>query len=111
MSEHGIARRFFVPFAPGVGDDESVYLVIRSAVRRRTGRTPGERRVRRLSYTLDGRTCQSVVGEHDGRTGETILAIFECAGAYLVCTRTHGLAGGPPVHVDGTMVVEAEDFG
>jgi hypothetical protein len=105
------ARRFFVPYAPGVGDDESVYHVIRSAVRRRTGRAPGERRVRRVAYTRDGRTCQSVVGEPEGRTGETILAIFECAGAYLVCTRTHGLVGGPPVHVDGAVVVEAEDFG
>lgn len=111
MSDGRTARRFFVPFAPGAADDESVYHVIRSAVRRRIGRPPGDRRVRRLAYTRDGRTCQSVVGEHDSRTGETILAIFECAGAYLVCTRTHGLVGGPPVQVDGATVVETEDFG
>lgn len=111
MSDRRTAPRFFVPYAPGAGDDESIYHVLRSAVRRRTGRSPGARRVRRVAYTHDGRTCQSVVGEHDSRCGETILAIFECAGSYLVCTRTHGLVGGPPMYVDGALVVEAEDFG
>jgi hypothetical protein len=103
--------RFFVPYAPGASDDESVYHVLRSAVRRRTGRSPGGRRVRRLEYTREGRTCDSVVGEHDSRTGETVLAILECDGAYLVCTRTHGLVGGPPVIVDAADILEVEDFG
>jgi hypothetical protein len=111
VSDGRTASRFFVPYAPGAGDDESIYHVIRSAVHRRTGRLPGERRVCRVAYTRDGRTCQSVVGEHDSRSGETILAIFECAGSYLVCTRTHGLVGGPPLRVDGALVVEVEDFG
>jgi hypothetical protein len=110
LSDQRAAPRFFVPYATGAGDDESIYHVIRSAVRRRTGRSPGERRVCRVAHTRDGRICQSVVGEHDSRCGETILAIFECAGSYLVCTRTHGLAGGPPLHVEGALVVEAEDF-
>lgn len=103
--------RFFVPYAPGASDDESVYHVLRSAVRRRTGRCPGERRVRRLRYTCEGRTCDSVVGEHDHRSGETVLAILECQGSYLVCTRTHGLVDGPPVTVAAGDILEVEEFG
>jgi hypothetical protein len=101
---------FFVPYAAVAGDSESVYHVIRSAVGRRTGRSPGLRRVRRLTYTRDGRRCQSVVGEHDERSGETVLAIFECEGAYLVCSRTQGLVGGPPVVVEPADLLDVEDF-
>lgn len=101
---------FFVPYAPAVGDTESVYHVIRSAIRRRTGRSPGLRRVRRLAFTRDGRRRQSIVGEHDEHSGETVLAIFECEGSYLVCTRTHGLVGGPPFVVDPAELLDVEDF-
>lgn len=102
---------FFVPFAAGLADVESVYHVLRSAIGRRTGRPPGQRRVRRVAYTREGRACESVVGEHDEASGETVLAIFECGGAYLVCTRTQGLARGLPVRVESAAVAEAEDFG
>lgn len=103
-------HEFFVPFAPGAGGDESVYHVLLSAVRRRLGRTPGERRVRRVESLTDGGARSYVVGQRDSASGETVLAILECGGAYLVCTRTHGLTGGPPVEIDGATVVDVEDF-
>jgi hypothetical protein len=110
LSGIGRAVPFFVPYAPGAGDAESVYHVLRSAVRRKTGRSPGPRRVRRLAYTRDGHRCQSTVGEHDEPGGETVLAIFECEGCYVVCTRSHGLAGGPPVVVEAADLLDVEDF-
>jgi hypothetical protein len=100
---------FFVPYAPGAGDTEAVYHVIRSAVRRRTGRCPGARRVRRLAYTRDGRRYLSTVGEHDEPDGETVLAIFECEGSYVVCTRSRGLVDGPVV-VEAAELLDVEDF-
>jgi len=99
-----------VPYVSGPDIAEAVYHVLRSAIRRRTGLSPGLRRVWRLRYGQAGRTFTATVGLMDERIEEPVLAILECEGSYLVCTRTHGLSDHPPTCVAASAILEVEDF-
>ena len=103
---------FFIPFI-SQQKTEVLYQQIR-------------RRLSCPSYLLTDRRIFKLVLEHQGKIkvgqtkievgkgiyegGDFVLAIFETAGWYLVCTKTRGGFTGTPLYVDGQDVVRVIDF-
>jgi hypothetical protein len=86
---------FFVPSADTPEKAEELYEKIKSF----GGCGGSGPRIFRLEFRHDGNNHVAQVGEKDTELDETVFAIFDCGGAYHVCTTNRGVLRGSPALV------------
>jgi hypothetical protein len=103
--------RFFVPSACERQHAEEAYQNIREQLATLVGPIT-DKRIYRLKYNHNGHSQSALVGSDRHSFGnEPVIAIFEGRdGIYYVCTQKNDAYETEPHPVQGSAVIEAEDF-
>ena len=104
--------RFFVPrpHAKSKAEAHDSVECMRNFAQEMTGLETTDRKVYRIEFTRNGDQYEECVGEPEYDSGETVMAILDAKGKYLVCTPHHGSYRGRPIVVPKRATVAAEVF-
>lgn len=101
---------FYVPGAPSPAESESIY----AGICRYNGQTPSppSDRVEGVRWRHEDHEHMAKVGRKlDGfKDGETVIAILETGGDYLVCTQSNGVLTGEPIKAPRADIVQVWKF-
>ncbi|MDD2361942.1 MAG: hypothetical protein PHH84_03140 [Oscillospiraceae bacterium] len=90
--------KFFIPAANDVEQANNVYLAIKEFAKDNTSWSIEDDRIYCLKYRHSGKDYYAIVGEHENRTGDLVLAILK-SNTYLICTINRGGVRGEPILV------------
>jgi len=104
--------KFFVPkpHAKSKAEAGDSVQCMRSFAQEKTGLKITDRKVYRIEFTRKGDQYEACVGEPEYDSGETVMAILDARGKYLICTPGHGGYRGWPIVVRKRATVAAEVF-
>jgi len=100
--------KFFVPGAANEKEAESTYELARQVAAQNSGPLL-DRRIHSLNFRDKGKSVTAEVGKIELLTGETVVAILECATTFLICTPTRGFKE-TPILVGKHEVTSVTDF-
>lgn len=100
---------------PGVAPKEAevVYESLKARLtQKRKFIALSDRRIRSISYLIDGQAWSAVVGEGEQQGRGVVVAIFfdKATSAYLLCTTTRGVVKASPISVDEAAVQSVIEF-
>jgi hypothetical protein len=105
--------KFFIPGKKNAEEAEGLYKSIKNVVAQTMGSSIGDRRIRSISFTHEGKRGRATVGEeviYPGALPEIVLAILEST-VFLICTHNRGaLPGSTPILVAPHELTHSEDF-
>jgi hypothetical protein len=100
---------FFVPGAASTEMAERQWRKLRESVKQSMGFEYTDRRVYAASYNRRGKMLRAVVGQRDEIDGDLILAIFESANCWVVCTQSRDGRADIPILI-GQSPFDVVDF-
>lgn len=102
--------RFFFPTANDLHQAEHLYDTLRQRVHDLRGPVT-DKRIYLLKFRCGERVdTLAVGGSFRALGGEPVLAIFEVASGYEVCTWHHGAFDGEPLEISRDAVITSEPF-
>lgn len=104
--------KFFVPkpFISSIGEASKAHECMRRFAKQTLGLEASDRKVYRIEFVREGIRDELCVGEHDFDSGETVVAILDAPGKYLVCTPNRGGYQGEPIVVGKRQTKSVDEF-
>ena len=104
--------RFFVPkpFISSMSEARKAHECMRRFAKQTLGVEATDRKVHRIEFVRDGTRDELCVGGHDFDSGETVVAILDAPGKYLVCTPNQGGYRGEPIVIGKRQTKSVDEF-
>jgi len=101
--------KFFIPGTENLEQAEIVWTTTTKIALKNMGWNVSNRRIYRIDYIHDEKDGSYEVGKIAPDNGESVIVILE-SNAYLVCTKTRGVARGLPILMGRDEVWHVKDF-
>ena len=101
--------RFTIPGATSSQQAFDIYVGVRKFIISK-GYRPFPAAIASLEYSHNGKKEVAIVNEITKINDEKVVLIFECEKLFLICTQSRGVAGGEPIIIGRSAIIQITYF-